>query len=893
MYDAMIRTLDPLAHAAFPHWLDIVARSSVLLSLAALFAFAARRRSAAQRHLLWTLAVSATLAMPALSRVAPRVEVPLPVEGLVAPVVLTGPAVSTRSVGPPAVAPLSTVSTGAASPLSTEAVATPSTGAAAPSTERVGPAPSLPIEADVGAGAVTKAPASENVTPSASATAQPWRGQGPAGWMAMWLVTWSIGVFALLGLQLRGVVRLAWLARQAPRIAEGPLFAETRRIARRIGLRRTPVLLRAERGSVPMTWGLLRTYLVLPEGAESWEPRSREAVLLHELGHVHRRDYLAQVTADLTCALHWFNPLVWYAAHRMRVEREHACDDLVVTAGHEPSRYANELVRLARDFRPGSTAAAALAFARPNRLRDRLVALLDQTRSRRPLTRRRVAVLGVAGLGAASVLAGLAPRETLANAEATPPDGLPAVREMAEPAHQAFANHVVPLDLLIPATTSAVQEATVLCGPADGEARRRMTQTNDESRTIEAEYGDCRSSVRIEGDLTFTRDFAAIASMSSGSLVRFEVRRRDDERRLEARPGSGGTPEYSWWVDGRSAAFDAAARAWLENALLDLFRSSSYMARERTAWILSQEGPDGVLAEVERLFSDHAQATYLAVLLQDGDLSPQHVRRSVEFAGREVESDHALGEVLMAAADRYPFDAATRTTFLQAATSIESDHTQGEIFRTALSRDDLSQSDLELLLRTAAGSIESDHTLGEVLRSLASRYPLEPGLRDPFLEAASTIDSDHTAGEVYAVLLEQGGLRTGELAAILDASTSIGSDHTLGELLRSAAERHDLSNPELLGAFLRAAAEIESDHTLSVTLIELARMGGIGERGQIELLETARGIGSDHSLAEFLTEFADEYPVRGEVRDAFMRTLDGVGSRHSRERVLSALEGRR
>ena len=74
-----------------------------------------------------------------------------------------------------------------------------------------------------------------------------------------------------------------------------------------------------------------------------------EAVLLHELAHVARFDLWTSFAAHVACAAYWFNPLVWMAARRMRIEGERACDDAVLRCGARASDYADQLLEVVRD----------------------------------------------------------------------------------------------------------------------------------------------------------------------------------------------------------------------------------------------------------------------------------------------------------------------------------------------------------------------------------------------------------------------------------------------------------------------------------------------------------------------------------------------------------------
>jgi hypothetical protein len=150
-----------------------------------------------------------------------------------------------------------------------------------------------------------------------------------------------------------------------------------------------------------MTWGFSRPVLVLPADAKTWPEDRVDSVVLHELAHIERRDWLAGIVAQLACALYWFNPFVWAIRKRMEVESETAADDRVLNTGISATQYAFHLVGVTRDLRAvRSSTEVALAMARPGSLDRRIRAILEASRCR-------TAVRGVVAFGLIASVTGL------------------------------------------------------------------------------------------------------------------------------------------------------------------------------------------------------------------------------------------------------------------------------------------------------------------------------------------------------------------------------------------------------------------------------------------------------------------------------------------------------
>ncbi|WP_321474766.1 M56 family metallopeptidase [uncultured Paludibaculum sp.] len=159
---------------------------------------------------------------------------------------------------------------------------------------------------------------------------------------------------------------------------------------------------------VPAVCGLARPVILLPESALDWPADRLELVLRHEAMHAARRDTLSQLVSNLVCALYWPLPWVWFAAARLRMEAELACDDAVLRSGERASDYAGHLIDIVRGLSGRERVPqGGIPMARISDLERRLRAMLNPEMNRRPAGRRMVATAAVAALSILAPLAAL------------------------------------------------------------------------------------------------------------------------------------------------------------------------------------------------------------------------------------------------------------------------------------------------------------------------------------------------------------------------------------------------------------------------------------------------------------------------------------------------------
>ena len=209
----------------------------------------------------------------------------------------------------------------------------------------------------------------------------------PASTANALLIVWALGT-AVAFLRLAGG---SWYVRRLANHSRGDAGVWRRMIDEirdGFGIERSVRLAVTDREGLLATFGVVRPTVLIPRSAIEWDEDRVRVVVLHELAHVKRGDWLVQVLAESARAIFWFNPLFWIACSRLSRESECACDDEVLAAGMRPDRYAEHLVEIARRSRHARMPwAAVVPMARQSTLEGRVTAMLNPVLDRRAPSR--------------------------------------------------------------------------------------------------------------------------------------------------------------------------------------------------------------------------------------------------------------------------------------------------------------------------------------------------------------------------------------------------------------------------------------------------------------------------------------------------------------------------
>ena len=884
------------------------AKATALLALAALVNLSWRTASASTRHFVWTIGVTAALVLPvaaiAIARLgAPRLAIPLemPVATVTASIAQPGePAVASPSFSEAAAmgAPVSG-GTEESVAITPEVVTRSAADVAGPRVQPVTAEIELPALAAIVASSLT--------------------GDMFTNWRRSVVILWLLGALVAVLPLVVAIARVRLLARSARPVSDPrwKYFIEATPAISHLASRVR--VLESSDATMPMTWGVARPALLVPAGASAWPEWKCRNILLHELAHVERRDCLTQLVAHLACAVYWFNPLVWVAAHRMRVERELACDDCVISAGAPASDYASNLLEVARSLRaPSFTSQTAIAMARPSQLSGRLLAVLDAHRNRSGVSRPILAATAISASALVVVLASLTTRAAVATAAEAPSLRVPAVTMdgiIAEAPATTAAFLPVPLSIVQAMQAPAVNVATARSSsffspvsrplpmtPVPGAAltascwedgdnasvsiNNNSTRSGSESWHVRYSREGCSLEMRAEGKFRLRADLSDLESISSDGWFRVEEREGRNSKRIEIRSGGSGL-EHQYWVNGDRVPYNDDARRWLASTLLAVERRTAFAAKDRVPQLYRAGGTRAVLAEIAQMPSAYAKSRYYGEMLDmEGVLDANALNDIVGRVAVDLRSsDYYLSQVLGRLSTQRSANESTWRAFATAAGGMKSDYYKSQLLKKVLNSGRLSDETVAVLLKSASG-VESDYYLSDLLKSVASKYAVNDGTASIYASALGRIESDYYRMELLKAMQSSESWDGRTAAFVLTSVRGMKSDYYKSQSLISLVTKNRVDN---WNAFFDAVGTVGSSHYKRQALNAALQREPLTKPIVAGVLNTAARIDSDHEKSQILATVARSYKLDGDLRAAYEKVADAIDSEHYRGSALVAL----
>jgi bla regulator protein BlaR1 len=192
------------------------------------------------------------------------------------------------------------------------------------------------------------------------------------------VTVWLLGILAFT---LRFIGGLAYMQRlKYYRISKvsAKWQKKFKELCNRLNIKKTIKIYESTMAKVPMVIGIIKPVILLPVSAfTGLSPKQLESIIVHELAHIIRRDYLVNLLQSILEILFFYHPAVWWINGVIREERENCCDDIAIEKTGDSASYAKALANIQEQLLLKENLAMAIA-ANKNRLLKRIKRLLNQ-----------------------------------------------------------------------------------------------------------------------------------------------------------------------------------------------------------------------------------------------------------------------------------------------------------------------------------------------------------------------------------------------------------------------------------------------------------------------------------------------------------------------------------
>ncbi|MFC1475486.1 M56 family metallopeptidase [Candidatus Zixiibacteriota bacterium] len=299
------------------------------------------------------------------------------------------------------------------------------------------------------------------------------------------------------------------------------------------------------------------------------------------------------------------------------------------------------------------------------------------------------------------------------------------------------------------------------------------------------------------------------------------------------------------------------------------------------------------ITAVETIESDHETRRVLAALSIEEHADDDIILAVLEIAA-QIDSDYEKAELLIQMAPYCQDRGELQTAYVNAIINLESDYETRRVL-SALSLDRDADPEIVIAVLQLAGQIDSDYEKAELLVELAPNCREDRKLQAAYVNSIINIGSDHETRRVLSALSEEGDIDPVVLTAILDIIGQMDSDYEKAELLVEIAARNrayarawdtyraatsDGDDDYRLArqAYLRAVADMNTDHEIKRVLLELIDRDELNDALVLDILSVVGNISSDYDKSEILKQLVKYCRGKEDLEDAFLTIVDSMDS---------------
>jgi beta-lactamase regulating signal transducer with metallopeptidase domain len=651
------------------------------------------------------------------------------------------------------------------------------------------------------------------------------------------LAAWLTGVFVLSLRLFGGYVVARRYARRAIRPVSSDIEQLAARLIERLAPGRVVRIFESSRIAVPVMLGWLRPVVLMPAAALAGLSTTQvEALIAHELAHIRRHDYLVNLFQSVIETLLFYHPAVWWVSRQVREDREHCCDEVALGVC-DRLVYATALAELASI--KGSPRLALAATDGP--LLDRVRRILGAPNPSRPTTGWWPVFLIVLIIVAAIPTA-----------------------FMASGGRLTAAQVVVP--------PSAVA----------GAPRSEMT-TRTGTGSMSFRDNNERVQIQWTGAFRLTPDERDVEWIEPGARVKVSNGARWLATGVEVIGGVDGTLDRHHFVRGFEKAFEPQGRAYLALSLQRLIGHTSLNAAVRVDRLLTQGGPEAVLAEIGRLESDSTRGLYYRLLVEQANLAGEPLVGIVTRAVGSV-SDSALAGMIDTASTRVDNEA-QRVALAGAAKRIASGSYRLRALRAIMP--DRMSSALAAAVLDAAGGL-SDSTRASLLMELVEHGGLTPATRDLYFASVDGISSATYRGRVLRSVSASPDVPDVIVHSVLDSARAVSTDVERARIVQAAIAGSGVTAataPKILGV----ASAVQSSTQRTAMLIDFIEKGGLTDQTAAGFFPLVSSLSSSSSQRKVLDAVLAQPRVSPAILGGVLGAAADMTSDTERTRLLLAV----